>query len=521
MERPWNKRKSTVEGRAKNKKTFFEHRCVAYYRPQRTPDTKTGKQKNKRTRYEAMNHQEKEKALWEEIMEDLRVQGNVAAYGFETYISQLTLKKDTGTKLILEYPAGMLVEWVESYYAADITMSASRVLQAARELEFVQAAVDEAPQSTPAPQAAPTTFSPVVSKKTQSRKKTQGKAKYDSGLNPDLTFDNFVVGSNSEFAVAAARAVVNAPSSMYNPLFIHGASGLGKTHLLCAIGNAMREKDENVRVQYVTSEDFTNTYIDAISRKGDALSNFRSKYRKADVLLIDDIQFLSQKDKTQEEFFHTFNALLASGKQIVLASDCPAADISRLDDRLTSRFEQGLTVALTVPDLETRIAILRQKRRMWKGNLISDEVLEYLAKNITKSVRRLEGALIRLATFASFAQKKPTVMEARLQLRDMLQEDKNVSDISISDIQNLVAQEFKIRVADINGRRRTANVAHPRQIAMYLARKHTQSSLQDIGAAFGGRDHGTVIHATKTIEDKMGYDASLTEIINRLSAQFA
>lgn len=466
-----------------------------------------------------MNHQEKEKALWEEIMEDLRVQGNVAAYGFETYISQLTLKKDTGTKLILEYPAGMLVEWVESYYAADITMSASRVLKAARELEFVQAEAE--PVHSPAPETYTRPSAPVVSVKPTNRKKPQSKAKYDSGLNTDLTFDNFVVGSNSEFAVAAAHAVVNSPSSMYNPLFIHGASGLGKTHLLCAIGNAMREKNENVRVQYVTSEDFTNTYIDAISRKGDALSNFRSKYRKADVLLIDDIQFLSQKDKTQEEFFHTFNALFASGKQIVLASDCPAADISRLDDRLTSRFEQGLTVALTVPDLETRIAILRQKRRMWKGDLISDEVLEYLAKNITKSVRRLEGALIRLATFASFSQKKPTVMEARMQLRDMMHEEKNVTDVSISDIQILVAQEFKIRVADINGRRRTANVAHPRQIAMYLARKHTQSSLQDIGAAFGGRDHGTVIHATKTIEDKMSQDAQLSEVINRLSSQFA
>ena len=471
-----------------------------------------------------MNHQDKEKALWEEIKKDLRVQGNVGEYGFEAYISQLTLKKDTGTKLILEYPAGMLVEWVESYYAVDIKISASRVLQAARELEFVQAAVEEVEadsQPTPAPMAVKTDLSPVATKKNNSRNKTQSKAKYDSGLNPDLTFDGFVVGSNSEFAVAAAQAVVNAPCSMYNPLFIHGASGLGKTHLINAIGNAMREKDENIRVQYVTCEDFTNTYIDAISRKGDALSNFRSKYRKADVLLIDDIQFLSQKDKTQEEFFHTFNALFASGKQIVLASDCPAANISRLDERLTSRFEQGLTVALTVPDLETRIAILRKKRRQWKSNLISDDVLEYLAKNITKSVRRLEGALVRLATFASFTQKKPSIMEARLQLRDMLQEEKNVADVSISDIQNLVAQEFKIRVADINGRRRTANIAHPRQVAMYLARKHTQSSLQDIGAAFGGRDHGTVIHAAKTIEEKLSSDYELQEVITRLSAQFA
>ena len=471
-----------------------------------------------------MNHQNKEKSLWEEIVQDLRTRGNVAEYGFETYISELSLRKDTGTKLIIEYPAGMLVEWIEFYYAADIMMSASRVLQAARELEFVQAeAACEQPASIPCTTMEAEKPAPVsaTKKKNTNRKKTQNKEQYTSGLNSDFTFDSFVVGSNSEFAVAAAHAVVNAPSSMYNPLFIHGASGLGKTHLLQAIGNAIKEKNENARVLYVTSEDFTNNYIDAISRKGDSLSNFRSKYRKADILLIDDVQFLSQKDKTQEEFFHTFNALFASGKQIVLASDCPAADISRLDDRLTSRFEQGLTVALNVPDLETRIAILRNKRRLWKGDLISDEVIEYLAKNITRSVRRLEGALIRLATFASFSQKSPSVMDARMQLRDMLQEEKHVTEVSVSDIQNLVAEEFHIRVSDINGRRRTANIAHPRQVAMYLARKHTQLSLQDIGAAFGGRDHGTVIHATKTIEDKIADDSQLREVISKISAQFA
>lgn len=472
-----------------------------------------------------MNQQEKEKSLWAEITEDLRQHGNVAAYGFETYISQLTLKKDTGTKLVLEYPAGMLVEWVESYYAADITMSATRVLKAARELEFVPASQHDKPQEpnepTPVITSIQTAPALITEKKKNKRKKVQSPVTYNSGLNADFTFDSFVVGSNSEFAVAAAHAVVNAPSSMYNPLFIHGASGLGKTHLLQAIGNAVKEKDEDLQVLYVTSEDFTNNYIDAISRKGDALSNFRRKYRKADILLIDDVQFLSQKDKTQEEFFHTFNALFASGKQIVLASDCPAAEISRLDDRLTSRFEQGLTVALNVPDLETRIAILRNKRRLWKGDLISDEVIEYLAKNITRSVRRLEGALIRLATFASFSQKKPSVMDARMQLRDMLQEEKTVSAVTISDIQSLVAAEFNIKVSDLNGRRRTANIAHPRQVAMFLARKHTQMSLQDIGAAFGGRDHGTVIHAAKTIEDKMSEDIRLKETIARIASQFS
>ncbi|MBQ8900642.1 MAG: chromosomal replication initiator protein DnaA, partial [Akkermansia sp.] len=205
----------------------------------------------------------------------------------------------------------------------------------------------------------------------------------------------------------------------------------------------------------------------------------------------------------------------------ILSADCPASDITKLDDRLTSRFEQGLTVALNVPDLETRIAILRKKRRMWKSTLISDEVINYLAKNITRSVRRLEGALVRLATFASFSQKSPSIQDARVQLNDLLKEEKTTGDVTIADIQRRVAEEFNIRVADINGRRRTSNIAHPRQLAMFLARRHTQSSLQDIGAAFGGRDHGTVIHATKTIEEKMESTPAVRELVERLSASFA
>jgi len=474
-----------------------------------------------------MNQKEKESKLWEDIKEDVRRQGNVGEYGFESYISQLKLMSDTGTKLVLEYPADMLIDWVKTYYSNDIKISAARVLDAARELEFLPANSNDEPQQTEdkTEQSLPLFAAVELTSTEQQNKKKPGKRSkkqnYSSGLNPDYTFDSFVVGSNSEFAVAAAKAVVNAPSSMYNPLFIHGASGLGKTHLLQAIGNAIREKDENVQVLYVTSEDFTNTYIDAISRQGDSLSNFRRKYRKADVLLIDDVQFLSQKGKTQEEFFHTFNALFSSGKQIVLSADCPASEITKLDDRLTSRFEQGLTVALNVPDYETRLAILRKKRRTWKSTLISDEVLEYLAKNISRSVRRLEGALIRLATFASFSQKSPSVQDARVQLNDLLREEKNTTSATIADIQSRVAEEFNIRVADINGRRRTAGIAHPRQLAMYLSRRCTQNSLQDIGAAFGGRDHGTVIHATKTIEDKMTSDPGLRSLVEKLSAALA
>ncbi len=474
-----------------------------------------------------MNQMVKESKLWEAIKEDLRRQGNVGEYGFESYISQLTLKADTGTKLVLEYPTDMFIDWVETYYSNDIRNSAARVLDAARELEYVAANTEETEQEPEEEQESVNelpllTTQPVTPVAAAAKpKRRSAKPPINSGLNTDYTFDTFVVGSNSEFAVAAAKAVVNSPCSMYNPLFVHGASGMGKTHLLQAIGNAIQQKDSNTRVLYVTSEDFTNTYIDAISRQGDSLSNFRRKYRKADVLIIDDVQFLSQKGKTQEEFFHTFNALFASGKQIILSADCPAGKITKLDDRLTSRFEQGLTVALNVPDLETRIAILRKKRSMWKSTLISDEVINYLAKNITRSVRRLEGALVRLATFASFSQKSPTIQDARVQLNDLLKEEKNTSEVSIADIQRRVAEEFNIRVADINGRRRTANIAHPRQLAMFLARRHTQVSLQDIGAAFGGRDHGTVIHATRTIEEKMENDPELRNLVEHISATLA
>ena len=465
-----------------------------------------------------MNHREKEDRIWAEIVEDLRTR--VAKEGVEQFILPLKLCQDTGTKLIIEHPADIFVAWLETYYIPEVKLSAAKVLDGAREIECIAANAQPeqvAEQPCPAPMVKQAIYEEASKSKPQKKRKTT----YSTGLNADYNFDNFVIGANSKFAVAAAQAVVNAPSPIYNPLFIHGASGLGKTHLLSAIGNAITGKHANRKVLYVTSEDFTNAYIDAISHKGDALKNFRAKYRQADVLIIDDVQFLSQKDKTQDEFFHTFNALFNSGKQIILAADCPATNISRMDDRLTSRFEQGLTVELQAPDLETRIAILRNKRRAWKSDLVGDDVLEYLAKNITRSVRRLEGALLRLATVASFTQKSPTILDARLHLKDLLQGDKNTSDVSISDIQRSVAEEFHIKMSDLSGRRRTANIAHPRQVAMYLARKHTQCSLQDIGAAFGGRDHGTVIHAAKTIEEKLQNDPELNEIINRLAHSFA
>ena len=473
-----------------------------------------------------MNQQEKEQAIWAQIADDLRSVGSVGEYGFETYISKLRLLRDTGTKLVLEYPQDIVFDWFEINYHDQIVNAAARVLNAARTIEYVAAgATEEAAEETE--QVAEKNITPCTAtvsteeKATAKRRTRRSSTPVNSGLNADYTFDGYVVGSNNEFAYAAAQAIVNNRDCKYNPLFVHGDSGLGKTHLLQAIGNAIQARNEGTQVLYVTSEDFTNAYIEAIAKKGDALNAFRRKYRKADVLLIDDVQFMARAGKTQEEFFHTFNALFESGKQIILSADCPAANITNLEARLTSRFEQGLTVSLQAPDYETRMAILRNKlRKQWKSDLLSNEVLEFLAKNVTHSIRALEGALVRMTSYASFARRAVTVADARIQLKDLLRQQRT-NKISVSEIQQRVAEEFNIRLADINGRRRTAAIAHPRQVAMYLARKHTDTSLQDIGAAFGGRDHGTVLHAARTIEQKLKDDSELRSVVNRLAAAFA
>ncbi len=470
-----------------------------------------------------MNQQEKEQAIWAQIAEDLRSVGSVGAYGFESYISKLRLLRDTGTKLILEYPQDIVFDWFEINYHDQIVNAAARVLNAARTIEYVAAGSDSPAETHEQPTAITAPCPAEANEKkagTGKRRTRRSSSPINSGLNADYTFDGYVVGSNNEFAYAAAQAIVNNCDCKYNPLFVHGDSGLGKTHLLQAIGNAIQAKNEGTQVLYVTSEDFTNAYIEAISKKGDTLNAFRRKYRKADVLLIDDVQFMARAGKTQEEFFHTFNALFESGKQIILSADCPASNITNLESRLTTRFEQGLTVSLQAPDYETRMAILRQKlRRQWKSDLLSNEVLEFLAKNVTHSIRALEGALVRMTSYASFARRTITVADARIQLKDLLRQQRG-SKVSVSEIQQRVADEFNIRLADINGRRRTAAIAHPRQVAMYLARKHTDTSLQDIGAAFGGRDHGTVLHASRTIEQKMKDDSELRAVVTRLAAAF-
>jgi len=334
-------------------------------------------------------------------------------------------------------------------------------------------------------------------------------------FNPRNTFDTFVVGTNNHFAHGAAMAVAQAPGKSYNPLFLYGGVGLGKTHLLHAIGQHVASLKKGARVAYVSSEKFTNEFIDAI--QNNQLVRFRRRYRQTDVLLIDDIQFLSGKERIQEEFFHTFNALHESHKQIVLTCDRPANEITGLESRLVSRFEWGLSTDLQPPDVETRLAILRKKAKVM-GVQLPDDVLNFIAERIRTNIRRLEGALTRVACYASLTNAKLTVDSVEGLLRELLQEE-GKHTITIETIHKKVAEHFDIRIADMTSRRRPENIAFPRQIAMYLARQLTDSSLNVIGEAFGGRDHGTVLHAYRLVKDRMEVNSDVRKRVSFLEKQ--
>lgn len=334
-------------------------------------------------------------------------------------------------------------------------------------------------------------------------------------FNPKNTFETFVVGNNNNFAYAAAKAVAEAPGKSYNPLFLYGGVGLGKTHLLHAIGQHVASTKKGARVGYVSSEKFTNEYIDAI--QNNSLVKFRKKYRQTDVLLIDDIQFLAGKERIQEEFFHTFNALHEAHKQIVLTCDRPASEIQGLEHRLVSRFEWGLVTDLQPPDVEMRQAILNKKAASM-GVTLPDEIMSFLANRIRTNIRRLEGALIRVASYASLTGKKLSVEVVEGLLREILHEEGRYS-VNIEVIQKKVAEHYDIRLADMTSKRRPENIAFPRQVAMFLSRQMTENSLSTIGEAFGGRDHGTVLHACRLVKDRMEIDANVRQVVSYLEKQ--
>src|SRR3989441_1755424 len=436
--------------------------------------------------------------LWQKLSAALKPQ--VSADTFKRWFSAVELVGATDNTLSFRVPNNIYQYWIESNHMAALQAAVLTAFGEPREIKFVssESPVEEIEAI-------------AVSKQTDSGRETKSASSSALGLNPRNTFESFVVGPNNEIAHAASLAVAQAPARTYNPLFIYGGVGLGKTHLMQAIGQYVLAKKKNsMKVIYLSSELFINEFIDAIQHNN--LVKFRKRYRQADLVCIDDIQFLGGKERSQEEFFHTFNTLFDGHKQIVLSCDRPASEIANLEHRLVSRFEWGLTAELQPPAIETRLAILRKKARGMQIKL-PDEIFEFLANRIRSNVRRLEGALMRVASFASLSGKQLTGEVIEHLLKDILQEEARTS-ITIEQIQRRVAEHFDVRLADMTSKHRPANIAFPRQVAMYLARELTKSSLNEIGDAFGGRDHGTVLHACKLVRRRMKEQDNLRQTIS-------
>jgi chromosomal replication initiator protein len=447
--------------------------------------------------------------IWGSAQEHLR--SMLSADTYNLWFAPLAVSGLEGNTLVLEVANDFCEVWLKDNYMGllqdVVALSAGRQLQvkfsvgssAPLPVAITSHAAAVAPKPKPAP--------PAVDRNSHQTA--------ELNFNPKNTFETFVVGNNNNFAYAAAQAVAQAPGKSYNPLFLYGGVGLGKTHLLHAIGQHVANHKKGARVAYVSSEKFTNEYIDAI--QNNQLVKFRKKYRQTDVLLIDDIQFLAGKERIQEEFFHTFNALHEGHKQIVLTCDRPASEIQNLENRLVSRFEWGLVTDLQPPDVEMRLAILKKKAETM-GVLLPDEIVDFLANRIRTNIRRLEGALIRVASYASLTGKKLSIEIVEGLLREILHEEGRFS-ISIEVIQKRVAEHFDIRLADMTSKRRPENIAFPRQVAMFLSRQMTESSLSAIGEAFGGRDHGTVLHACRLVKDRMEVDSSVRQVVSYLEKQ--
>ncbi|HCR30019.1 MAG TPA: chromosomal replication initiator protein DnaA [Opitutae bacterium] len=349
------------------------------------------------------------------------------------------------------------------------------------------------------------------------RVKPAGNSPAETTLNRRNTFENFVIGSNSQLAHAAAMAVAHAPAGAYNPLFVYGDTGLGKTHLMHAVGHHILLNKPEARIAYLSSEKFTNEFISAIQEN--TLTQFRKRYRKVDVLLIDDVQFLSGKERIQEEFFHTFNELFEQQKQIFLSSDRPVNEIAKLENRLVSRFQWGLVTDIQAPDFETRIAILCKKAEQHNFK-VQDDVINFIAEHIVKNIRRLEGALIKVCSYSSLTGNPLDIATCEMLLSDVLMEAAR-QQLTIDAIQKRVAEYFELRHSDMLSRRRPNHIAVPRQIAMYLSRELTKHSLQEIGEAFGGRDHGTVIHACRQVENLVDQDDTVRHSVDYLRSQLS
>ena len=438
-------------------------------------------------------------SIWDQVLG--RIETKVNRHSFYTWFRPTSFVADGGVAITVRVPNQLFKDWLTKHYSMILSEALAEVRRPGTSVLFVAEGTSVAqppPETIPGPEAfelEPTTPAGAP-------------ATAPGGLNPRYTFDTFIVGPSNQFAHAACRAVAEAPSRSYNPLFIYGGVGLGKTHLMHAVGQYVLQHDRSLKLTYISSERFMNEMINAV--RYDRVLDFRERYRSVDVLLVDDIQFLAGKEGTQTEFFHTFNALYDSQKQIVLSSDSPPHEIPALEERLRSRFEWGLTADIQSPDLETKAAILKKKAEA-EAVPLPDNVAMYIAGKIKSNIRELEGSLIRLIAYASLTGQDISLPLAQEVLRNILDHDEKA--VTIEAIQKHVADYYNLKMVELKSRNNSKSVAMPRQIAMYLCKTLTHASLPEIGRSFGGKHHSTVIHSIRKVEDLRKRDLDFNNLI--------
>jgi len=441
--------------------------------------------------------------LWEQIL--ARIETKVNRHSFYTWFRPTSFITEDSLSVTVRVPNGLFKDWLTKHYSGVLNEAMNEVRRPNLTINYVADPQNDgiaiqlgADETGPALEESPVPSVPGP-----------------AGLNPRYTFDTFIVGSSNQFAHAACRAVAEAPSRSYNPLFIYGGVGLGKTHLMHAIGHYVLMHDRNLKLTYISSERFMNEMINAV--RYDRVIDFRERYRSVDVLLVDDIQFLAGKEGTQTEFFHTFNALYDSQKQIVLSSDCPPHEIPALEERLRSRFEWGLIADIQSPDLETKVAILKKKAET-EAVPLPDNVAMYIAGKIKSNIRELEGSLIRLIAYASLTGQELSLALAQDVLKNILDHEERAVTIEI--IQKFVADYYNLKLVDLKSRNNSKSVAMPRQIAMYLCKSLTHASLPEIGRSFGGKHHSTVIHSIRKVDDLRKKDGNFNTLIGNFLEGF-
>ena len=436
---------------------------------------------------------------WTDILNMIKIEHQLSDVSFKTWLEPLTVHKVEGNTVTVVVPTGQIgINYIRNKYLLPLNVAVSEATGKEYDIELIEPK-DIPPETVQAPVSS-ITINENIEK---------------ANLNPRYTFDTFVVGSNNKMAHAASVAVAESPGEAYNPLFIYGGVGLGKTHLMHSIAHYVLEKNSEAKVLYVTSELFTNELIESIRNGNNStMTKFREKYRNIDVLLIDDLQLIIDKDSTQEEFFHTFNTLHGAKKQIIISSDKPPKDMEILEDRLRSRFEWGLIVDISAPDFETRMAILKKKEEL-DGYYIDDEVIEYIAQNVKSNIRELEGSLNKIMAYANLENKEINLALAEKVLKDIISPNQKRT-ITPELIINTVAEHFDLTTADLIGNKRSSKIAYPRQIAMYLCRHMTDTTLKIIGDSLGGRDHTTIMSGIRRIEKEVDTSDETREIINIL-----